>query len=334
MRKLKTKLAFTIMFFVMLMLVITGVTYAASTNENVQIVLTPVGSRDLIYIRGHLDSDFRFAFSNNPNNATDAMPFRMAGLDADENSVAYIDNAMRGVVNFNDPVYLFIRVGTDNATQIPISLTPGNSVASVTDLETASRITRRIPVVPNIGEIDLIRETIGEKDLIVTVGMLEIVDRVGQYEYQIVRIDRSNADHVRLMTLADRIERFDVDTASDVFTRMQTYSEFIGLYNAIATAEISPQGWNEALGNNILQSEESQEGDRYIVFIRASAEDVLPDAQFLTATRYEDERTRTDMVSGLPVTGESFVLIITLGVLLGAILVVVIVLKREVNNER
>ena len=316
--KQKAKLIFTLIVFVVLMVVMTIFAYA-NTNENVEIVRT--GTDYLIYIREHHNTDFTFTFSNDESDSTQMLN-RAAGLDAQGNRVAYINDVVRvGAVDFNAPVFLFV----NNVSQGEINI---NTAIEGANLEIASNKTRNIPV--TIGSLQRI-EMIDGVEVRVTVGKLEIVDRIGNYEYQLIRVV-DHANYARLTSLANHISRFDVESVN-IFTRIQVYREFLELYNTIQ-AEIVGREWSEAAGNDILQPESSETGDRYIVWIRNRITGEI-DVQFMTATREYNEETIIERITTqLPVTGENYTVFIILGTLIAAIIVVGVMYKKAKRKEQ
>ena len=284
MEKLRSKLIIAVLILVISTLAMTGWVYGNINQNNVEIV--NVDGEYLIYIRGNLENEFYFAFSNNPNSYTEQL--RIAGTDGTNgNRVAYIDEAMLATGMFGGPLYLFVEMdGTYILQGVRIDLS--RAIPSE-KLEFASHITRNIPVTR--GSLTLPIETIGQRRIAVTIGALSIQNE-GQYEYQILKV-AGNAERARLVSLANIISRFSTNDA-DIFARIEVYREFLELYEQILNGMSAE--WSAVGHDGILQPLDSEHGEQYLVWIRAEDNSVA-DVQFMTATREYEEEILTERMT-------------------------------------
>ena len=102
--------------------------------------------------------------------------------------------------------------------------------------------------------------------------------------------------------------------------------------------------WEDAENSEILQPKDSQEGEKFVVLIReVDGEDtVREDVQFMTCGRKDDEGVevtekettkKVEKKTALPVTGENLVLYVVFGIIILAIIILVIRMKKAKNNE-
>ena len=107
-------------------------------------------------------------------------------------------------------------------------------------------------------------------------------------------------------------------------------------YQLLESAE-----WKTAENKEILQPENSQEGEKYIALIQR-LDDEQPDIQFMTCSRADEEgKNLTEAQQekviekkvALPVTGENIILYAGLGAIIVAIVIMLVLMKKAKKDE-
>ena len=125
----------------------------------------------------------------------------------------------------------------------------------------------------------------------------------------------------------------------DTVEKIKTYKSFYNLYNNL----LKIQNWREVQDSQIIQPEDSNKGDTYIIFLNKIAEDgtQTQDVKFLTTnvTEKEGETIETSVepitvkeAKKLPITGESLALFIVLAVI-SIVATIVYFRVKKLKNE-
>ena len=122
----------------------------------------------------------------------------------------------------------------------------------------------------------------------------------------------------------------------DMYEKLQINKDFYNLYSKLAD-EIE---WQKVTNMEIKQPEASVAGDKYIVFLKkvGDNQETTVDVQFLTA--FDDyqpniikEQKITQETTKLPITYDSIALIVILAVVVVALVVVFIRMKKLNKHE-
>ena len=108
--KLRSKI--TISLIVVLAMIVTQLTVFA-TNEKIELVKNSTNEY-IIYVKDMLKNDFKFAFSNDPQDEESNLVFQNAALDstnADANKIAYINDVMLPM--FSSKTYMWVKSDSD-----------------------------------------------------------------------------------------------------------------------------------------------------------------------------------------------------------------------------
>ena len=122
----------------------------------------------------------------------------------------------------------------------------------------------------------------------------------------------------------------------DMYSKIQLTSEFYTLYNQL----IERATWEAVSNNEIRQPSDAVEGDQYVVFIRKTAEDgtVTTDAKLMESayTDRDEQHSQTRVVqetAKLPITGDSIVLFVALAMIVIALIIVFVRMKKLNKKE-
>ena len=202
---------------ILLMIVIVGIftvgmpifTYAA--NENTVVVKQEDNSH-IIYVKGYLDKEFQFAFSDNKDVAPADAEFENSAKDTvdGENNIAYATNAV---------TEKYIWVKADAKTEcFEIDL---NDNIAKTELEKLNTVSKEIPV-----ELKqkLIVNKVNENGTKITetVGVAKLVKSLRDGEYQLTP-RKSTTDTDNLFALAELLEK---NKFTDKYTEIKANKEY------------------------------------------------------------------------------------------------------------
>lgn len=307
MQNLKLKIIFLVGIFSLILLL--GLPVNAA-NENVQLV-KQTETDYLIYINGNLDSSFEFAFSDDNTADKETLTYLSAATDSAEggNYIAYINS----YTTENKYMWAKDAEGTYFVEGVELDLSKAIPADELTAIQ---NVTKKIAV--DTEKVQVEEKTIDGNQVTVTTGKV-VFENEGNYEYQIVKLP-SSEEYNELMDLAERISK--INTSTDMYTKLGLYTRFNNLYNELSL-ELLEEKWIDVQNQEILQPEDTENGDKYVLWIR---EGNTTDAQFLTS-KYVEEKVTEEITVKLPVTGDNNTLLIVLGILVVAIIVVSIRIK-------
>ena len=101
-----------------------------------------------------------------------------------------------------------------------------------------------------------------------------------------------------------------------MYTKIGVYNKFNKLYEKLKPT--NQDNWIEVQNNEILQPEDTKDGDQYILWLKEDNEtNSKVDIQFLTSTRQETEEKIVEKITTrLPVTYDNNILLIVLVILI------------------
>lgn len=310
MRNLNLKIMFIVGIFLLVLLLCLPVN---ATNENIQIVRQS-GTDYLIYINGHLNETFEFAFSDDE---TEPETYLVSAKDSNEggNFIAYVNEYTTA------SKYLWAKNAEGTFVKgIEIDL---NEAIPANELEEIQNVTKKIAV--DTTKIQVEEKEVNGNTVTVTTGKV-VLEEEGNYEYQIVKLPNTDS-YNELMDLAERISK--INTETDMYSKLVLYTRFNTLYNELSS-ELDNDAWEEVENQEILQPEDTENGDKYVLWIRG--EDIL-DAQFLTS-KYDEEKVIEKITTKLPVTYDNNTLLVVLAVLVIAIVAVSVRIKSLKKEDK
>lgn len=305
----KFKVLLSVVVFMLVSLI--GMTVYAA-NDNIQIIKKS-DTDYLIYIKGNLNEEFNFAYSND-SSADKASLTYMAAAQDDTDSANYIAYVNQYTTEHN---YIWVKKsdGTFIAEAVELDLT---KAIPETELTSIQNVTKNIKV--DTTKTHEEKEEVNGTIKTLTTGKLVILDE-GSFKYQIAKVE-ANTNEAKLMDLAERISKFNSST--DMYTKLETYSEFNNLYKEMS-GDLAADKWLDVENNEVLQPEDAENGTKYIVWLKNGE---TLDAQFLTCKReYKEEKVIEEITTKLPVTYDNN----TLLVILAAIVVAIVIVTLRIN---
>lgn len=315
---------------VLMLLSIFTVPVKAETYEKV--VLKKADKEFLIYYKDICNDEFEFAFSLDKSQPTDDLFTRSAKDQADEGAldVAYIDATLYDTYFATNKAYIWIK---DNNDQMVVSADLVDLTDALNDgmIELVNNTTKRIDV--DTTQTHETHEMVDGVDTTVTTGKVVVDEKGGaKYSYTLTRLTDTTTKANKLFDLAEALK----EDISDTYTNLSLSKQFYDLY-----MELMPTNseWTEVENSEILQPDNTVEGDKYIVYLKEeTADSITVDAKFLTCVYKADEgvdqkeETITETVK-LPVTFDSgTILFIILGIIVLA-LVIFAIIRVKANKK-
>lgn len=315
---------------VLMLLSIFTVPVKAETYEKV--VLKKANKEFLIYYKDICNDEFEFAFSLDKSQPTDDLFTRSAKDQADEGAldVAYIDATLYDTYFATNKAYIWIR---DNNDQMVVSADLVDLTDALNDgmIELVNNTTKRIDV--DTTQTHETHEMVDGVDTTVTTGKVVVDEKGGaKYSYTLTRLTDTTTKANKLFELAEALK----EDISDTYTNLSLSKQFYDLYMELMPTDSE---WTEVENSEILQPDNTVEGDKYIVYLKEeTADSTTVDAKFLTCVYKADEgvdqkeETITETVK-LPVTFDSgTILFIILGIIVLA-LVIFAIIRVKANKK-
>ena len=331
MKKFKAKLTGAIVLFIIIMLV--PMIVLAVTNDKVQIISNTdeQGNTEyIVYIQELMQTNFASAVSNSESTPEQDLTF-VTARDGEGNYVADLKNVVT-----EGPTYLYVKYNQDGQEKTDILELDLSKALDKTDMEYVENTTKRIDT-ETVSDLVEINEEINGVQTTLTVGGLRITDTDNAtYQYQLMKVNEGTP-YSRLVELADELNSENYDQ-KDMYSKIQLTSEFYTLYNQL----IERATWEAVVNNEIRQPSDAIDGDQYVVLIRKTAEDgtVTTDAKLMVSqiTPYEEredvEETRTvQETAKLPITGDSIILFVALAMVVIALIIVFVRMKKLDKKE-
>lgn len=298
----------------------------ADSETNISLVKTENG-KYIVYAE-NLNESFKFSLSSDDN----AQPteYDVSSVDSNNNNVAVIDPE-----NFDSNIntlYLWIKKNSGEITKNTVDLT---DYISFENVKVINHLTHIIPV-----KNDEVQETItdseSKKRTVVTGKIVIDDDNTKNYEYAMIKLP-SVEEASKLNELVEKINNFNENT--NMYEVTTTYKAIIKVYEKL----LSNTQFTPVENMEILQPEDSVNGDKYVILLRKIDGDevVSEDIQILTCKRIEDEgvdkvvtQKEVDKAVKLPVTGDNIFLIGGFVALIVTLIVLVVLKKKSAKNAQ
>jgi len=334
MNKISIKLL-SVLAIILFIAIMPIVVFATGSDISVVSTENTVGEQEyIIYVKNCTDKTFKYALSNNANPEVMDIVYINSITDLGENQVAYVDATTYNKLS-GSTIYMWAKDENENLILdgIEIDLKKSLTKENINSVET---ITKRIDVeiAQKVTDTTTIRnEKIKRKEETAKVGYVKITDdQEAKYYYQRVKISESE-DYEKLKELAKKIK--NEYNEMDMYEKVQIGAEFNSLYSKL----IEKADWKQVENMVVEQPETSVVGDEYIVLLKQiKGEEEITDAQFLTS--FDDykpnvvkEQKITHETAKLPITYDSIALIIVLAIVVVAMAVVYIRMKKVSKKD-
>ena len=330
MKNSKIKLVALLSLVLMLLSIFTMPAQAA-TNE--KIILKKANDEFLIYYKEICNEEFEFAFSLDPKEEEDNLIFTKSAKDQLTETalnVAYVDEYLfTNYFNSDKPTYIWVR---NNEGKMLVSADLLNLDEAILEetVELINSTTKRIKT--HIETTEPKTEIVDGVETTVTTGKLVLDNKENKYSYELIKV-ANNAEAEELFNLVEKLQK---NEKLGTYENLTFASKFYDLYNKLMP---KTSDWTKVDDSEILQPENTLEGEKYIVYLKD--EQGVVDVQFLTSVYKveegvkEETETITETVK-LPVTFDSgSILFIILAVIVLALVIVTIVrVKANKKDEK
>ena len=297
---------------------------AADNTEGV--ILEKTDGEKVIYIKDMDATEFKYAFSNDDNESSVA--YVTALKDSNNEYVALLEKDE----TYN---YMFIKDG-ENISKIELNTTEKITEEEIKEVE-------ELTTIINVST-DESESKVSNNDgttVTTTTGKIVIKDK-GDYQYQLLEVVDKNGSTKTLNETAVELynQISELNNASKMYDKLLAEVKIRNDFKKL----LKDAKWENAENNEILQPKDSQEGEKFVVLIREVDGDdtIREDVQFMTCGRKDDEGVevtekettkKVEKKTALPVTGENLALYIVFGIIILAIIILVIRMKKAKNNE-
>ena len=318
MKNLKLKMFATILLIVSMLCIMQPSIFA--TNENIA-VLKKSDKEYLLYLEENQNNEFEFALSNDKNVDKNSLSYKICAQDTsneDKNNIAYIDETLFDKY-LNSPTYIWVRNLDGDYLVEGVELNLKECVQDE-DIDLTNEITKKIAV--NTKNTVTTQEEINDIKVTKTVGKVDVSED-GENYYCLVKLPNTD-DYNKFMKIAEQISNNKVE--NNMYKQLKVAGEFAKLYEKLVPDENSNE-WVKVENRQILQPENSKNGDQYILWINNvnSKGGVKFDVQFLTCFEdYKNEVISEKVTTVLPKTYDSPILLVIFGILVIAFFVVLI----------
>lgn len=316
----------TVTFLVLLLII---PTYVFGTKSNTQlqeqIIHTNTGDY-IIYLKGFTDKEFSFALSSDENASEIDLSYINSVKDQNENNVVLISKEKSEEIKNDSKVYLYVKTEKEELNK-KINLIEAFEQSK---MEEAEKTTTRIKteVETDIKKQD---EEINGVKITVTVGGIKILDD-DKSDFYYASTKLPVKEYTELVELANKINNEYNDM--DMYTKIETTKKFNELYTKLS----KEQKWNKVDNMIIMQPEDAQKDEQYVVYLKKVDEqgNETIDLKIMTSYREDSEekipgRTETKIVketTKLPITGDSIILFVILAVIILVAIIVFVRMKK------
>lgn len=332
--KLK-KLALIIAFTFMVILLPTKI-----LASNTSVAIVNIDGDYAIYIDGLEKSDFKFAFTDDAtldkSNVKEKIDFISSWPDNNGNNIACLEKD--NTLNTKESIYLWIDTSSE-VYSIQIKQNDLKNAVTKSDMENVEALT-------SIIDVDTTQTTSTQTvdngvTTTVTTGQVNIIESNNynfkdyNYKYQLIKIDGSESETAKeLMEIINSLNK-DYSGAT-VYNKILTAKRVIELYNSLKENAV----WTDVKDYVIHQPSDSVNGDQYIVLLQQLSGNkvVREDIQFLTCTEGSNQEVVKEnnvikKATALPVTYDSIILFVVLGIIVIIAIAVIIRMKKLKSNN-
>lgn len=330
---MKKSIKITLMLILLIAIMVMPTFISANTESKI----LKKSDKYLIYNENAMNEEFTFAFGTENQNK-ESLIFFPSAKDSNEEgakNVAYIDDTTKGYLNENSEAFLFVR----NKEGKYIIEAEKINLKDAIDNEVVEGTTKRIKV--DTSKTETTTKTIDGVKNEVTKGKVVITDDAkAKYSYILVKLPTTGEnDYSKLMNLAEKISKKEEVEKLDLMQKLELMESFYTLYTA-KEPKAKDNSWLPVENLEIMQPEDSKNGEQYIVFIKSeNGEKVTIDAQFLTSydkysPLYEKETITIKETSKLPVTFDSTITLIVIFAIIIVAIVIVLVIRKKASKKQ
>ncbi len=328
MKQVKVKIMTMVLVTILVALILQVNVFAAET----EIQVVKMENEDyIIYVKDLANTEFKFAIANKENAEEGDLNYIKSTSDGEGNQVALIEKTK---IAENENYYIYIMEKDKEVSKVnKVDFSQAFDTNKMKEVETT---TNRIKT-ELLTDLEKRNEEVNGIKYTETVGGLKIVDEdTAEYFYERTKLPKEKYSELR--ELADKLNKEYEE--KEMYSKIEFAKEFYTLYHEL----IDQAQWTEVENNEIKQPIEAQKDEQYIVFIKKEAQNgaITYDAKFMTSYR-EDEEEKipgrietkvTQETTKLPITGDSIALFVILAVVVIALILIFVRMKKLQDKER
>lgn len=342
MNRISTKLLSVLALFLFIAIIPIAV---FAVNEDISIVATTNSENTqeyTIYIKGISTQKFKYAFTNIENADPEGMDLNYINSTQDlgGNQAAFLNaETYEELSKNNQTIYMWAKIKDEEGKEKLILKNTNldlNKILTHEILEQVETLTQKINVeiAENQEDTTTIKnEKIDGVDIVTNVGYIKIKDgdKNAKHYYEMVKLP-STDEYNQLNILANQLK--DEYDDKEMYEKIKIATEFNKAFEKVT----SQAKWQEVKDLTIKQPEDSKKDDQYIILLKkVSKEDKKEsetlDVQFLTADETEKENVEIEKVitketTTLPITYDSIVLFVVLGIIVFLVIIIAIRIKK------
>lgn len=314
------RISLKILLIVMAVILTLSLNATVNAASDDMAVLQGTDGSYLIYLNNHLNDNYCYAISNSADAAENSLNWYTA-KDTKDNSVIKVS---KDQVNS----YLWVKLNDEIIKKAePIDISKVSTESEINDMKT---LTKRIKV----DATQTTTEETRENNVIrtVTQGTLKITDdQNAKYSYSIVPLS-NNSNCQELVNILSKM-----NNNMNIFETIKLSEEYVTIWNNI----ITNTKWIDVTNATITQPADAENETQYVVLLKKELNgNVTYDAQVLTSYKETSENSKQEVVktetkSELPVTFDNPILFVLLGIVVVAIVVIAIRIKKlSKKNEK
>lgn len=329
MKGLKVKIMTMVLVVILITLTIPVNVFAAEAE--VQVVKTD--KYYIIYVKGLADSKFQYAITTEKGAEEVDLNYINSVEDEDNNQVMLIESDK--IAQGTNYIHTKVKEGDEEVKTVN-EINFETQSFNTEKMEIVENTTKRIKteLKTNLEKINEVRDGMQYTE---TIGGLQIVDdENATYYYERTKLPADQ--YSKLQELANELNIGYEE--KDMYSKIEYANEFYNLYNSL----IEKAKWEPVEKDLIIkQPIEAQKGEQYVVLLKKVAQDGTEtyDAKFMTSYREDEEekipgKTETKIVqetAKLPITGDSIILFAILAVIVLALILIFVRMKKLQNKE-
>ena len=320
MKNLVLKLTSIIIIAVLALTVMPMAVRAANDAEG---VILEKADEKIVYLKDMKNTEYKYAFSDNEADASSAT-YITATKDSNGEYVASFEK---------EKTYKYMFVQQEGSSKT-LEL---DTFKSITDdeIKKVEKLTKNIKVSTSESDSSVSKD--GDTTITKVTGKIVVSDD-GKYQYQLLEvIDKNSSSKEINQTALDLYNQLtSLEKADNMHDKLLAETAIRDDYKKL----IDDAKWTDAKKKEIPQPEDSQKGEVYVALIREvkDGETVKTDIQIMTCGRADDEgveetEKQVEKKTKLPVTGENLALYIIFGIIILAIIILIIRMRKTKKDE-
>ena len=320
MKKSSLKLTCIILIAILTLAVMPMGVRAADEAEG---VILEKADEKIVYVKDMKSTEYKYAFSDNETDASSAT-YVTATKDSNEEYVASLEK---------DKTYKYMFIQQEGTSKT-LDLSTFKNITE-NEIKKVEKLTKSIKVKTSESDSSVSKD--GDKTITKVTGKIVISDD-GNYQYQLIEVVDKNDSSETIDETALELynELAKLEKAENMYEKLLSEITIKEDYNKL----IDNAKWKDAKKKEIPQPEDSQKGEVFIALIREvkDGETVRTDIQIMTCGRADDEgveetEKQVEKKTKLPVTGENLALYIIFGIIILAIIILIIRMRKTKKDE-